>query len=456
MSAAPPLPAALAVHERHAVSPYVPEVLLHDLWRHLDFDRNDLRTTCGLPVRILDPGTLQAHDGPDFAAAVLRIGDLEWHGDVELHRASADWLRHGHHEDPRYDRVILHVVLTADEHTGRLRRHDGSALPELVLGPRLRLSPGALLYRYFTQPGQPFPCAGLWARVPERIRRPWLRLLGRERLLQRAYRFGDAPPEEQLYRSMLRALGYGPNDDPMEQLALRVPLDRLRLLRTPAEAEALLLGTAGLLEPPSALPLDAPPVDAHVRALRALYDAMAPHPPVLPPSAWRHGGVRPANAPARRIAQAAALFGPGGPLHADPLGTLWEALNRPQPLSALTRLLTVEPDTYWRTHTRPGHSSRAASARLGRDRVRVVLLGAVLPALYAHAVRSGLPDVTDRLDALVERLPASSDRIVRLFERAGAGPHDALEAQGLHHLYRTRCTSGACLTCTVGRWALGR
>ena len=103
----------VSLHEPGHDAP-VPEALVHDLWLAQQFLRAGLATVSGDPVGVLHPGTPNTDAGPDFRAARIRIADVEWFGDVEIHLRSADWLAHRHHLDPRYDSVILHVTLSAD------------------------------------------------------------------------------------------------------------------------------------------------------------------------------------------------------------------------------------------------------------------------------------------------------------------------------------------------------
>ena len=72
--------------------------------------RGDLRTVDGRAVEVLAPGTWNVEAGPDFRSAVVRLDGQTRSGDVEVHRAAADWWSHGHHQDPLYRNVILHVV----------------------------------------------------------------------------------------------------------------------------------------------------------------------------------------------------------------------------------------------------------------------------------------------------------------------------------------------------------
>ena len=54
--------------------------------------------------------------GPDVRDAVLIFPDGEQRvGDIEFHVRSSDWVAHKHSTDPRYNSVMLHVVLLCDD-----------------------------------------------------------------------------------------------------------------------------------------------------------------------------------------------------------------------------------------------------------------------------------------------------------------------------------------------------
>lgn len=90
------------------------EAFLQWIWENLLFDFTDLKTTCGKSLRIINQGTLNTTDGPDFAQAAIEIDDVIWHGDVEIHVKSKGWNAHAHQTDPNFNRVILHVVTDSD------------------------------------------------------------------------------------------------------------------------------------------------------------------------------------------------------------------------------------------------------------------------------------------------------------------------------------------------------
>lgn len=451
----------VTLHEPEMLVQRVPEAVIHELWQALRFDTSGLRTTCGEAVAILEAGCPNPNAGPDFSGARLRIGSIEWAGDVEIHRTSAAWREHGHDRDPAYDRVVLHVVLAEDRQTGRLRRSDGTPLPELVLMPHLQAPLRALLHRFYSRPPSPFYCASQWHEVPEAVWRPWARELGLARLRRKAAALAEGylqqpDLEALLYERLMRALGYAPNADAMLALALRLPLERLRALPEREDVEAVLLGTAGLL-PAREDPAPSEEAAAYAEALRARHLRHAESLPARPlsPLHWQFARLRPANTPTRRIAQAAALIAPGGLLHRDPLAALLEAIEGPRPLAALRALLlSAEPSPFWHTHVRFGWPAAPSSPRLGRNRGDAILLNAVLPILLLYAEQHAEPGLEERVFGIFEAMPASGNTETRHFEQRGAQVQNALEAQGLQELYRSFCRPGRCLSCPVGQHLL--
>ncbi len=452
----------VTLHEPDARVHHIPEAVVQDIWRCLRFNHAGLTTSGGEAVEIWHPGVLNTDAGPDFADARVHIGGLCWSGDVEIHRTSGEWIEHRHDEDPRYDRVVLHVTLVADRHTGHLQRSDGAVIPEIVLYPLLHDSLRSLLHRFYATPELDFFCAPHWPEVPETIRRSLVRALGRERLTQRkedlAASFLTSPElDGLLHERVFRALGYAKNADSMEALARAVPLRRLRALDDLRDAEALLLGTAGLL--PTArglLGTDRATADYAVN-LRERFDRLAAADPVRPlnPTVWKRARLRASSLPTRRIAQAAALVAPSGVLHRDPLPRFVRAARSDQALPALRALLTdAEPSAFWETHLRLDRACKPARAHIGRGHADSVLVNAILPVLLLHAEQMGDTSLETRVLELYERLPATSDAVTRRYEHYGTKPANALEAQGLHQLYRTRCTGGRCLCCPIGQHVL--
>jgi len=85
---------------------------LHALWFDDSLRPKELKTSCGEPVVVENPGRWNLEAGPDFLGAVLLIGREKRRvsGDAEIHIVSNDWKNHGHHTDPRYEGVRFHIT----------------------------------------------------------------------------------------------------------------------------------------------------------------------------------------------------------------------------------------------------------------------------------------------------------------------------------------------------------
>ena len=82
-------------------------------------------------LEILNPGEQNPHAGPDFFNARIRFDQMIWAGNVEMHSRASDWYRHGHHLNPAYNNVILHVVGEYDtDVTNSLGRRIHTLVPE--------------------------------------------------------------------------------------------------------------------------------------------------------------------------------------------------------------------------------------------------------------------------------------------------------------------------------------
>ena len=110
------------------------EKFLHFIWQCQEFDKADLRTFQDEPLVILSPGILNTNEGPDFSQGRVKIGNLQWHGAIEIHIKSSEWLRHGHDRHPAYGQVVLHVVWKNDR---PVLHSNGQPIPTLELKDRV-------------------------------------------------------------------------------------------------------------------------------------------------------------------------------------------------------------------------------------------------------------------------------------------------------------------------------
>ncbi len=441
------------------------------LWEGQRFPAGALVSCEGLALRVAYRGRPAGGPGPDFRDAVIVAGDRERRGDVELHVAASAFRQHGHHRDPAYDNLVLHVVFWDDER-GETRLACGRSVPTLALAPWVARRADELR-RWLARPARwQEPCRTALARLGPAAVAAVLEEAGDARFREKADAFAAAmavvDEEEVLYLGLLEGLGYSRNRDPLRRLAEALPWRNLRRLLAAerpqgrvAAAEAALLGTAGFLtrEEASDPYLSAIQERWRVRSERdtghEAPDTSRPTSRLPPPTSiplylpWELTG-RPQNHPARRLAGAARLvarYVDGGLL----AGLL--AAVRAGP-SALAGALQVPGDGFWRDHyDLASGPARLSAGLIGPGRAGELAVNVVLPFTLAWAEGHGDPPLAEAAVAVYRRYPrTSSYGLLRslstaLGTRVTAG---ARRQQGMLYLFHRYCRQGGCAGPTGG------
>ena len=371
---------------------------LQAIWYDGSLRPQNMRTTSGARITVIDPGEWNLEAGPDFLRATLEIGGMRLEGDVEVHLRPCDWRTHGHDQDSRYSNVVAHVTWYGGV--------QGEGLPKkcvhICLGDFLRTAPGfspfqidLQAYPYARPPATRCPCEIRFARDIDAALAA-MRQAGRQRIAIKARRMADrflrVAREQALYEEMFAALGYKHNIFPFRSVAQTMPWRD---------------------------------VPQNPDAARVCYDCVAGM-KAADGHHWNLAHVRPANTPERRLAAAAELFSQGPSLCGRLLGC---------PLG-----------------TKEGQRHAVEILREGRligpGRAGAILANAVIP--YALATET-LPDVPDWI------FPEDVSSPVRLtaYRMLGRDHNPALYSgnglliQGLLHIHRTCCLSfhPACTDC---------
>jgi hypothetical protein len=420
--------------------PTVSELSLARAWAEAAIP-SSLFTTDGEEIQVVYRGAWTHGFGPDFSGAMIAFPDGSLRsGSVEIHLAGSGWRAHGHHLDPAYNDVVLHVVGVDDGQP--VRRADGARVPVVIVG--------------FEQAKQ-LEANLDWSKVGGAVCAPELAQEQPELIVQALYRLGDQrlaskaagfeaelisrPPAETLWRALLEALGYSENREPMRRLARVVSIGGLERLLIPSD-EPLLLAATVLLGVGGFLPLS--PIEAEiagiapnlVRRIETAWESLArPASELMSPGEWKTARVRPANHPVARLLAAAAI---AAHYREGLTAALLEAIRHGE----------LSPAALMSIATKYG-------ASLGADRATIIMANAILPFALAVSEHAGDPELGERAMRLWDALPASAhNRVTRTAQMQIGGPVTLKNIgergmQGLIHLNRALCTPRRCYECPV-------
>jgi hypothetical protein len=427
-----------------------------EIWQDSLQNRTDLLTEDNESVRIVYPGRRNDDRGADFKDAVIATGRKQLKGDIEIHVKASNWWAHGHHRDPAYNRVILHVVYQNDCEKAIVLQN-GSSAPTLALHAYIKTD---------SRPALPaIPCRNDFYRGNMSFIGRILDEAGEQRFLARAAYFKEAITQvgagQALYRGIMTALGYSKNKQPMEELAGRMPLKKLATASDEmpdnqylARCQALLTGMAGLL--PSQRGGGYPNkeyLEDWEAKLENLW-ANSRERAYMSAADWRFFKVRPGNHPVRRLAAMSYLllrYREKGLL--DGLEEKLQEAVEDSGSCFLEQALLVAPDSHWGCYLDFGIAvSGIAPALLGKERAAEIVINVLLP----FACAKGLAIQNEKAMEIYRHYsaPAENTLVKHMRRQLGISKPfiaNARRQQGLIHIYKTLCAEGKCGKCPLNQ-----
>jgi len=390
----------------------------------------------GGSVQIVFAGYPGGSAGPDVHDAVLCLpgflcpvadGELQsalpekYVGDVEFHIRTSDWEAHHHHTDPRYNRVILHVVLVCDRASPTIRQ-DGQVVPVCSLQD-LPLAGLQVPFQLPLKSGHVWSCHRVRQCLSAVEYDKLLVQAGLLRFEQKVDTFVEqlhsaASIEEHclydtcLIPALAEGLGYGRDREFFRAVGLR------------------LVGKTQHLPEPLGRVLEPSPLD--VARLRVLSRLVAQ---------WRTPGVWET--------------------------LLTDAINQVPTIhainceaDAINRVPTPSPDKSGKMDmSAPLQAIRDAFCMLGLSLARtdILICNVVLPFAAAIALLEHDMLLYERAQAIYVQHPGlASNRITRMMcaqLRLPEEPRGSCQQQGLHYIYQQTCREKRCEVCLIGRKA---
>lgn len=417
------------------------EAFLHHLWQFQYFDKADLRTTEGEAVSIYHTGTRNTNAGPDFFNAKIRIGNMEWVGNVEIHIQSSEWLDHKHDRDDSYNNVILHVVWKENQ---QIIRRDMSPLPTIELKGRVHNNL-LLQYKRLINNPERIPCASSLGQVPELTRLSMLDKTLMQRLETKALKVlntlkrNNNDWDETTYQMLCKNFGFKVNAEPFEQLAHFLPYKvLLKHADRPEQVEALLFGQAGFLDEKGS--------DDYFNILKREYLVLGKKYNLfenkLDKAQWKFLRLRPANFPSLRIAQLAALIGEKK--------NIFSKLIEAHSYHMLQWVFSVKQSLYWQRHYQFFKAQDEDIAPMGAMSIDNIIINTVVPLLVAYGKMKDDQVYVDRAVEILQHVTSEDNTILKNWKQLGMKSESAADSQALIELHNEFCLKRRCLDCNIG------
>ncbi len=449
----------------------IDEHFVQNLWNDQRFFSFDLKATDKRSIQVLKPGTWNSDEGPDFVHAEILIDGKLHMGDVEIHVRSSEWYNHKHHLNPRYNRVVLHVVFFDDDINLRTRVQSGERIPTIELSDWLDAPIGELFDEREQARDESIQCRVTGRRLKIEPLKSVFDKLGQERLEEkvdtmRTLRIG-IDFEQLLYEGIMDALGYSKNRKPFRELARRVPFSQLTG-KSSEEIQAVLFGVAGLLPSQSCKSLKLSEADKpFIDRLETLWKSSEQYksPTRMTADAWRLAKIRPANYPTRRIPAISLLIAECQdslmtvflPIIEEATSENRRGLQRIR--RKLFNLLTLPSSGYWTDHSYFGKGiPQRGAALIGRARASEIIVNILLPIALVWAEESQSSKLRDAVQRLYDSHPKLSENHItqrvkaQVFTQAQPikliSP-SAKKQQGAIYLYKTFCNNQICDLCPI-------
>ena len=418
------------------------ENFLHYLWRTRRIDTSNLQTTNGEKLEIQDFGEHNTNAGPDFLNATVRIGDMTWAGNIEMHVKSSEWLVHGHQHDAAYKNVILHVVYEEDTAIGE---------PKIPCLELKNLIPQGIYKKYWALLHNEtwIPCQYQFFTVPNLTKLMWFDRLLIERLEKKTEAIAVALErnkndwEETFYQFVTRNFGVAVNAEPMEWLARSLPhLTLAKHKNNLFQLEALIFGQSGLMEKEFK--------DEYPNILKKEH-AFLSHKHKLKPingTAWKFSRMRPAAFPTIRLAQLADL------VHQST--HLFSKVLEIETIADIENLFSVKTSAYWSNHYVFDTPSVTTKKTMGRDTIDLIIINTIVPFLFYYGKTRQEDRFKDRAFQFLDDLKAENNSITEGWQNLGEIPKTAFQTQALIQLKKEYCDKKRCLECAIGNAILSQ
>ena len=421
------------------------EEFLHYVWKHQLFSQNSLLTVDLKSIEIIFPGIHNTNSGPDFLNAKIKIDEMLWVGNVEIHINSSDWYLHQHEKDTNYDSVILHIVWEDDV---EVFSKNNQRLPTLIISNFIANDMLKNYHQLYSKQQRWIPCENRIQTIDSFVLENWMERLFFERLEEKSkiieglLKESNNDYEAVLFKLLAKNFGLKTNAEALLNLASSIDYSIVRKVQNDAfKLQALLFGQAGFLQDDFK--------EEYSINLNSEYNYLK-HKYALEPihnKQFQFFRMRPANFPTIRIAQLSALY------FKQP--QLFSKLILASDVNQIYKLFSVDLDDFWKTHYTFHKSSPKRVKRITKQFVDLLLINTFIPLKFNYLKDRGAVFEEDSL-LLIKQLKPEGNSIISNFKELKIDAKNALETQALLQLKNNYCAKKRCLQCAIGNVILNK
>lgn len=409
------------------------------IWKYGLFTSHKMKTSEGETLEIIQLGSANSHQGPDFLNAAIRIDGTTLYGSIEIHIDERGWYEHKHHTDPRYNNVILHVVLF-ETHQIASNSNDAK-IPTLNLTPYIVENTLRNLTQLM-QSKSAIPCQSCYT-LPTYIHiEQFKSRIFAERILRKSFWLKELilanqqNYEEAFYHALLAGFGMPVNKETFLNIARSIPQKLLaKYIHNLFQLEVLLLGQANLI--PTAA------TDDYTQRLLNEYNYLKElHQLNILSTTPLRSKMLPPSFPTIRLAQFAAFV-------VKKQG-LYSQLMTVDNIAGLKLIFDSSVSEYWQEHYDFGKSySKKYSTNLSMGFIEKLWINIILPFRFLLAIQE--EKTTEEILLIYQKInPENNSKIQPMLDVFSLKNQNAFDSQSLIEWNTEYCAKKKCLACPIG------
>jgi len=412
------------------------EEILQYLWNFKKFQSFDFVSVNGKNIEILDFGQWNKNSGPDFLFAKIKIDDIVFAGNIEIHTKASDWFFHNHSGNPEFGNLILHAVYINDCDIPELEKQN---IPTLELKNYID---EALIQKHqnLRQEHSFIPCEDLFdkEKIPLFFEEEVLlkKLDFKSESLELSLKKNQNNYEAVLFQNLAYTFGLKVNAEIFLQLAESLEFSVInKIKQNQTQLEALLFGICGFLETPRDEMMTIWKREFDFLKVKFNLSNFQIHP--------KFSKLRPPNFPTIRLSQFANLY------HSQP--NLFSKIIEAKTIEDLYFIFNnISASEYWKDHFNFGKISPVKSQKLlSQDFIDLIMINSILPIKYFYH-KNHNPEIVDDIFDFYRQLKAENNSVLDGWKNLGKNFENALQTQAFLYQYKTFCTQKKCLNCGIG------